>query len=328
MAGRAGRLAISQRARGLCPSPGARAPFGARERCVRLLALTLLALLSGVRAALAGPILCGLPPEPDASAQRRFLHISAAVRAALERHPQAAVALVARDGTDLSRWGLRHSHAGLALRAHPRGPWTVRQLYYDCESGAPRVFDQGLAGFAHGSRLPDRGFLSLTLLPGEAALALESAALDDAAALGLLHQRYSANAYAFSERYQNCNQWLAELMALAWGGARTRGAAQAWLREAGYEAQVVDVGWLGWLWLSRLSPWLHLDDHPEEDRARARLRISLPQALHDWLVRRHDTAVHLQVCWQGERLVLRHDARPLPADCAVDAGDEVVALPP
>ena len=53
-------------------------------------------------------------------------------------------------------------------------------------------------------------------------------------ALALLAGEYSANAYAYSTRYQNCNQWLVELMASAWGAdAPRREDAQRWLRERG-----------------------------------------------------------------------------------------------
>lgn len=295
---------------------------------IRLRRALLLAICLFVApAARAGLDLCGLPPEPDAAEQRRLLHVSAALRATLQRMPDAGVALVARDGTDLQRWGIRFSHAGLAMREHPRGPWTVRQLYYDCEGGRPRVFDQGLAGFLHGSREPDRGALSVLVLPAQAAHDLQAVALDAEAATSLLHSRYSANAHAFSERYQNCNQWLAELMALAWGGARTRTAAQQWLRESGYEAQRVEVGWRGWLWLAHLSPWLHLDDHPVADLEQGRLRISLPEGLQDWLETREPRPVRLQLCWREQTVVIRRDTAPLSAECVAGPADEQVLIP-
>lgn len=290
-------------------------------------ALWLALLLAMVPAAHAGLALCGLPPEPDAAQQRRLLHVSAALRAELQRTPDVGVALVARDGTDLQRWGIRFSHAGLALRDHPRGAWTVRQLYYDCEGGQPRVFDQGLAGFLHGSRQPERGLLSVLILPSQDARDLQAVALDDVAATGLLHSRYSANAHAFSDRYQNCNQWLAELMAMAWGGARTRPAAQDWLRQAGYQAQSVQLGWRGWLWLSRLSPWLHLDDHPSADLEQGRLRISLPQGLQDWLQTREPRPSLLQLCWNARQIVLRRGGEPLPDECVAGPSDEQLMMP-
>ena len=55
----------------------------------------------------------------------------------------------------------------------------------------------------------------MLLLPAAEAAQLEQAALDRRRALGLLGASYSANAYAFGLRHQNCNQWLAELLASA-----------------------------------------------------------------------------------------------------------------
>ena len=37
----------------------------------------------------------------------------------------AEVALIARSGQDLSKYGLRYSHLGFVVRDHPDGPWTV-----------------------------------------------------------------------------------------------------------------------------------------------------------------------------------------------------------
>lgn len=274
--------------------------------------------------AYAGSQFCGRDPELDAPQQLRQLRLSALLRTELERSGHA-VALVARDGTDLSRWRIRYSHAGLIFRHHPEGPWTVRQLYYDCEQGQPRLFDQGLTGFVNGSRRLERGFLSFVLLPDEAAQPLANTALDPGQAMALLHPRYSANAHAFSTTFQNCNQWVVELMALAWGGAQNREQAQIWLREQAYAAQSVEVG-RAWLWLSRLSPWLHLRDHPEPDVAQARLRISLPEAMMDWLQQRHARAQRLQVCHAGDRVVLRRGAAPLSEGCEPEPGDEVHSL--
>ena len=63
-----------------------------------------------------------------------------------------AVALVARSGLDLDRFAVRYSHAGVSLRDSPNTPWSVRQLYFACEERAPRLYDQGLAGFVQGTR--------------------------------------------------------------------------------------------------------------------------------------------------------------------------------
>jgi hypothetical protein len=134
------------------------------------------------------------------------------------------VALIARSGIDLHRFGARYSHEGVALKASANGPWSVRQLYYACDEGKPRIFDQGMAGFLFGTDDPDAGWVSLVLLPSDDAAPLEIAARDDARALRVLGATYSANAYPFSTRYENCNQWVMELLAGAWGGLDPAGA--------------------------------------------------------------------------------------------------------
>src|SRR5205814_1311712 len=114
--------------------------------------------------------------------------------------------------------GLRYSHAGVSLKANDNTPWSVRQLYYACDEQRPRLYDQGLSGFLLGTDDAAVGYVSIVLPGGTQAVALESAALDTARVVRLLAATYSANAYPFSVRYQNCNQWVAELLATAWGG--------------------------------------------------------------------------------------------------------------
>jgi len=262
----------------------------------------------------------------------RLLRVAGIVRAQLQRS-NADVAIVSRSGVDLSRWGIRHSHAGIALRAGAGTPWAVRQLYYACDEGQPRIFDQGLAAFVIGSERPERGWVSLVLVPRDAAAdALARAAQDNTLALALLAGRYSANAYAFSTRYQNCNQWLAELLAAAWGGiapaADARAQAQRWLAAQRYEATRVEVGWRPIQWLgAAFSPWLHNDDHPGEDLAAAQYRISLPAAIEALVRAQQPQAERVQLCYEGARVVVRRGwGEPLAEDCTVQAVDEVVAL--
>ncbi|MBV8603382.1 MAG: DUF2145 domain-containing protein [Pelomonas sp.] len=206
----------------------------------------------------------------------------------------ADVALVARAGLNLGLVGQTWSHAALAQRDAALGPWAVRQLYYACDAKRSRLFDQGLAGFVAGTRAGATLRLSVVLLPGPAGRALGEAARDDARALGVLGPDYSANAYAFSTRYENCNQWLAELMAVAWGGAPDRAAAQAWLAASGYKPVPVHAGLLmfaGWF-----SPWLHDADHPRADLAAGVYRVSLPPALEDFALGRVPGARRLEFC--------------------------------
>ena len=96
---------------------------------------------------------CDRPAAIDASQQDRLLRFAAVARA-LERLLDHGVALISRSGLDLSRFGVRYSHAGISLKASPNGAWSVRQLYYACDESRPRLFDQGMAGFLIGTDDP------------------------------------------------------------------------------------------------------------------------------------------------------------------------------
>ncbi|NCT85526.1 MAG: DUF2145 domain-containing protein [Comamonadaceae bacterium] len=267
---------------------------------------------------------CDRPMAVTAAQQDRLLRFAAAVREALAASGSPA-ALIARSGTDLSRFGLRYSHAAVALASGLDLPWAVRQLYYACAEGRPRLFDQGLAGFVLGSDDAELGYISLLLLPPDAATALASAALDKPLALGLLNARYSANAYPFSTEYQNCNQWVAELLAAASTGSADRAQAQAWLREQGYAPEPVRAS--PWLMLAgRFVPWLHFHDHPPEQLDAGRVQTSLPTSIEAFALRRWPAARRIELCHGPLGIVQREGGAPLAAGCVPQPGDRVTAL--
>jgi hypothetical protein len=289
------------------------------------------ALAAALLTLAAGAAQAGLPPrgcDPNrqvtATQQDRLLRFAAVVRQALAESG-AQAALISRSGTDLSRFGLRYSHAGIALAEGLDTPWAVRQLYYACAEGQPRLFDQGLAGFIAGSDNVDLGYISLLLPPPEAATPLAATALDKPVALGLLDAHYSANAYPFSTRYQNCNQWVAELLAAASAGPRTRADAQAWLQREGYAPEPVQApGWL--LLAAHAMPWLHFDDQPREQLRAGAVQTSLPASLEAFALRRWPTARRIEFCHGPQGVVQREGGGPLAAGCVPEPGDRVMTL--
>jgi hypothetical protein len=262
----------------------------------------------------------------SATQQARLLSFAAIAKQELDASGQT-MAIVARSGLNLARFGIRYSHAGLSLAANPNGPWSVRQLYYACDEGQPRLYDQGLAGFLFGTDDPSLGYLSVVLLPAPAAAALERAALDTARALALLGGGYSANAYAFSTRYQNCNQWLIELLAGAWGAEDGgRDAAQRWLAERGYAPQPVEVNSRALMFAAGFVPWLRTDDHPSDDLQAMRFRTSLPASIEAFVRERVPGAARIELCHDGEQVVIRRGWTPIADGCVPAAGDRVIAL--
>lgn len=66
--------------------------------------------------------------------------------AALEER-DAPVALIARAGTDLGKYGLHYSHVGFVVRDHPDGRWTVIHLLNECGTDRSGLRAQGLVNF-------------------------------------------------------------------------------------------------------------------------------------------------------------------------------------
>ncbi|MFC4932207.1 DUF2145 domain-containing protein [Massilia sp. GCM10023247] len=277
------------------------------------------------------PTFCERSVEISAADQDRVLRFAGVVRQELERSG-AQAALIARAGLDLSRFGLLYSHAGIALRDNPGSPWAVRQLYYACDESRPRLFDQGVAGFALGAEAPSRGHMSLVFLPEADGARLARTALDKPLALALLAGKYSANAFAFGTRYQNCNQWVAELLASSWGGlgaqAGTREQAQAWLRAHDYRAGPVKVPSHLMMFAGQFVPLVHVNDHPVEDIHALALQVSTPAAIEAFVRRQAPAARRVELCHDKDRIVVRRGWEPLGAQCVPQAGDEVIALAP
>lgn len=272
---------------------------------------------------------CSEDPVITASQHDRLFRFGAVVKEVLADSGQT-VALIARSGTDLRRFGVRYSHAGLSLQANPAAPWAVRQLYYACDEQQPRLFDQGISGFVLGGSHPDLGFVSLVFLPAERAAPLERAALDNALALALLGSRYSANAYPFSADYQNCNQWVAELLASAWNPSgdttNPRATAQRWLQEAGYTPTVFEAGNPVTMWVSAALPLLHRNDHPADDLAAWRYRVSTPRAIESFVRANLADARRVELCHTARHVVVRQGWEPLADDCAPGPNDRVWPL--
>ena len=282
----------------------------------------------GAHAASTSQRFCDRQLPLSAQQQDRLLQVAALVRRELESAGQN-VALISRSGLDLQRFGIRYSHAGFSLKDSDT-PWSVRQLYYACDEGRPRLYDQGLAGFLFGTDDPAVGYVSIVWMPAHEAAQVERAAQDKARALRLIAGRYSANAYPFSLRYQNCNQWVAEMLATAWGaladGADLRARAQAWLGDHGYAPEAVEVGSHAVMFAGTFVPWIHYDDHPADDRFALRFRTSLPESLEAFVRQHAPGARRVELCHDAKQVVIHDGWDAVPEGCKPLPGDRVIAL--
>jgi hypothetical protein len=293
-----------------------------------------LAALAWGGAAHAGALrFCDHPAELNAEQQDKLFRFGSIIKAELESSGQS-VALIARSGLDLSRFGVRYSHAGLSLKASENTAWSVRQLYYACDERKPRIYDQGMSGFVLGLEAPEIGYVSVIFLPPAEGAELERAALSNRQALQLLSATYSANAYPFSQRYQNCNQWVIELLAAAWGGLGAgpddaeaqRAQAQAWLKDMGYRPSELAVNSRPLMWAGAFIPWLHNDDHPPEDIEQMTYRVSMPASIEAFVQALVPGATRVEFCHTDRYVVVRRGWGLIPEGCEPGSQDTVIAL--
>jgi hypothetical protein len=309
-------------------SPG---PFLAVLRRALRASLALGALALAPLAAHAGSMqLCDRGGDTTATQKDVLLQFGALVKGELAASGRD-VALIARSGIDLHRFGARYSHEGVALQDSANGPWSVRQLYYACDERKPRIFDQGMAGFLFGTDDPEHGWISLVLLPPAEGAPLHAAALDDRRAVRVLGATYSANAYPFSTRYENCNQWVMELLAGAWGeldpsAPDARAEAQAWLQGEGYTPHTFEAPVHAMVWVVEFFSLLHNDDHPTANLADNRYVVSMPSSVEAFVRARVPGAERIEMCHAGRRVVVHHGWDEIAEGCVPGTGDQELQL--
>lgn len=208
---------------------------------------------------------CGERAAPSPQAQARGLALGERVRDQLERSG-ASAALVARIGLNLAEFGQRYTHMGVAVRDHVRQRWQVLHLFNPCGKAESEIQTQALEQF-YEVELFD--FEALVLTPSFALQAEVRRIFMNPATTRALHQpAYNMIAHPFNTRFQNSNQWILEMLALALdrsGSIKDRATAQAWLRQAGYEP--------GSIWISNLrragarvfSAHVSFLDHTQEE---------------------------------------------------------------
>ncbi len=272
-------------------------------------------------------VYCDRTLDLNAEQKNQLLHFAAAVRAQLDQ-ANASSAIMSRSAIDLERFHIRYSHAGFALRTGAMG-WTVRQLFYSCEDEKPDIFDQGLAGFLINNDSTTIPFVSLVFVPGVLGLEMHDTALDKTLALHLLGHQYSANAYAFSTQFQNCNQWLMEMLAFAWGHIDVdhafRAAAQQWLRDSDYRPSDIHVEQRYLMWVSHVIPLIHNADHPPANIADNLYQVSMPASIEDFIHRRDPRSRRVELCMHGGRIVVHHGWSPIADDCSPGPGDQTLS---
>jgi hypothetical protein len=197
----------------------------------------------------------------------------------------ARAVLLARAGQDLSRYGLRYSHLGLAYKT-AEGPWRVVHKLNQCGTALAAIYRQGLGEFFLDDLFRHE---AAWVVPTAAVQTQLLAALNEAPArITRLHtEPYSIVSYAWGRKYQQSNQWAIETLAGAMepGTVVNREQAQAWLRFKGYEPTALRIGPLTRMGGRIGAANVAFDDHPNEKRFSDRIETVTVDSVFAWMQR-------------------------------------------
>jgi hypothetical protein len=178
---------------------------------------------------------CGERAAPTPEALAKGLALGERLRDQLEASG-ASAALVGRIGLNLSEFGQRYTHMGVAVRDHVRKRWQVMHLFNPCGKAESEILVQPLEKFYEVDLYEYEGLIITPSYSKQAAL---RTTFMSPATTRLLHNpAYNLIAHPFNTRFQNSNQWIVEMSALALDerrGINDRTSAQNWLKTQGYE---------------------------------------------------------------------------------------------
>ena len=219
------------------------------------------------------------PPKVDAI--RQAMQLAEHTAAQLDQSGAQVVAL-ARIGQNLSEYGVRYSHFGLAYRDN--GKWRVVHKLNQCGTAHAAVYRQGLGEFF----LDDMyEYEAAVVIPTPEIQARLLPVVRDNARLAQLNTpAYSMVAYPWAQTYQQSNQWALETFAMAQEPAAvSRERAQAWLKLQGYTPTTLRIGPLKRLGGRMTAANVAFDDHPNEKRFTDRIDTVTVDSVFTWLNR-------------------------------------------
>lgn len=220
---------------------------------------------------------------PEAQSVVRGMDLAERTARALDASG-AEVVLLARAGQDLSKYGLRWSHVGLAYKetSDTGVRWQVVHKLNQCGSARADLWRQGLGEFFLDDPWEYRaGFI---VLAPEVQMKLHALLHDNRHVQRLHEPDYNMLAYPWAQRYQQSNQWAIETLAMAVEpGATTRDRAQAWLQFKGYQPTTLRLGAMTRLGARMTVANIAFDDHPNSKRFNDRIETVTADSVFHWL---------------------------------------------
>lgn len=222
--------------------------------------------------------------SPDPRRLMQGFELAQQVKQALDTS-KSELAIIARNGQDLTQYHLRYSHLGL-VRKDADGRWIILHELNQCGTAESALFNQGLANFFLDD--PFR-YEALVLIPSAEFQQKILAKLNSDTITQLHETRYNMLAFPFSTRYQNSNQWALELIAAAFAqdvAIQHREQAQAWLKAADYQATTLEIPMMTRLGARLFRANIAFDDHPMGRRMAGQIDTVTVESVAQFLKKR------------------------------------------
>ena len=195
----------------------------------------------------------------------------------------AELAVVSRAGSDLGKYRFDtecpdYTHSGFAIRHD--GKWFVDHLLNWHESASGRLARHSLIDFF---RDDPYAYRTGVLIPSPPLQKAIRQTLQSPVREAIHSPEYSRLSYPFATRYQNSNQWLAEIIGSAQSGESRRDAIQHYLQEQGLRPTILRLNPGLQVAAGIISANTRLDDHPWRNRLQGRIEFLIEPSLRHYL---------------------------------------------
>jgi hypothetical protein len=219
----------------------------------------------------------------------------------LEKNP-VSVALLARHGTNLDKYGLHYSHVGFVVRDHQDGKWTVVHLLNQCGSSRSDIYAQGLVNFFTDD-LQSQDARIVWLKP-ELAERL-SVLLNSQAATSVFDPDYNVIARYDSMQYQNSTAWVLDMLSTAQLpklNSPKRSNAQALEKAQGFVPDTIHIAYTQRILGGLFSANTVFTDHSVGARLSGEYKVVTVRSIFRYL--QQIDAIKQQWEWRGGREAL------------------------
>ena len=207
----------------------------------------------------------------------------------------AQIAVISRVGSDVSKYGLRYTHAALVYRTAPGAPWTVLHKLNTCGTDQGKLYRQGLGNFFLDT--PHEYRAMVVWLKKDVEQKVLAAVTSESRIRAIDQPRYSLLAYPYGTSTQNSNGWLIEFLASATAPQPiySRGEAQRRMRNTHFDPDVIHIGTSERLGASVARANVSFLDHPLRHRLAGDYETVTVESLVRWLDRQGWIAAQTEI---------------------------------